>query len=322
MTESELLAHIAVRSADLATRFPQVVLGPGDDCAVIRTPSGDELLLTTDHLVAGRHYEPGTPIELIARKAVARSVSDIAAMGGTPAWSLATACLPRGYPHADELFAAMKKWAEHWGCPLVGGDLATFGDEASPLVLTVTVGGHMGTRWMDEAQARVLGPECSEGRSCKRPRPVRRAGGRAGDGVYVTGSLGQSVRSGKHLSFEPRLRAGELCAWSGVHAMIDLSDGLGRDGARIARASGVVLELDAALIPLNPECGSWQDAVRDGEDYELLVVDGAAHPTQGLVTLHRIGQARACDPGESAGVWVTDPSGERHEVSGWGWDHE
>ena len=89
--ESELLRHIAERSP-LKALGPGVVVGPGDDCAVL-APSGRDLLVTVDHLVEGRHFAVGTPIDAIARKAVARSVSDIAAMAGTPAWGLATGAI-------------------------------------------------------------------------------------------------------------------------------------------------------------------------------------------------------------------------------------
>ncbi|MCB9840444.1 MAG: thiamine-monophosphate kinase [Phycisphaeraceae bacterium] len=320
MRESDLLSHIYQRSAGLAAAFGQVVVGPGDDCAVVRTPGGDEILLTTDQLVEGRHYEPGTPIDLIARKAIARSVSDIAAMGGTPTWSLATACLPRGYKHADELFDAMHHWARHWGCPLVGGDIAAFGDEASPVVLGVTVGGVMGTRWIEEW--RDLPPEAGAGWREQPPKPVTRGGAVPGDSVFVTGSIGGSLASGKHLSFEPRLREGELCAWHGAGAMIDLSDGLGRDAGRVARASGVMIEIEAVKLPLGAPTLVWSQAIRHGEDYELLVAHGDRFLSDYIPALAAIGHVRALEPGEAPGVWVTDAYGQRHEVSQWGWDHE
>ena len=100
MRESDLLQHIARRSADLhglSGAFGEIVTGPGDDCAVVRTAAGDLLLITVDQVVEGRHFAPDMPLDLIARKAVARSVSDIAAMGGVPAWGLATGLLPSGY---------------------------------------------------------------------------------------------------------------------------------------------------------------------------------------------------------------------------------
>jgi len=319
--ESDLLAHIQKRSANLAAAFGQVVVGPGDDCAVIRTPRGDEILLTVDHLVEGRHFEPGTPIDLIARKAVARSVSDIAAMGGTPAWGLATGCLPRGYAHADELFEAMHKWANHWGCPLVGGDIST---SSGPMVLTVTVGGTM----VDGAIARASEEERELAAwPHEYPRlPIPRSGACPGDALLTTGVLGGSLGSGHHLRFEPRVheaRRLHMLAGRDLHAMIDISDGLGRDGARLARASGVVLEIDASRLPLREGVESWRHAVRDGEDYELLfLVAPSALGEVRRVDATRIGTARAAAVGEQPGAWVNDPDGGRHDVGNWGWDHE
>jgi thiamine-monophosphate kinase len=103
--------------------------------------------------------------------------------------------------------------------------------------------------------------------------------------------------------------------------MIDISDGLGRDAGRIARASGVVIELEATRIPLAQGSLNWDRAVRDGEDYELLVVSDDAFLPDSVRRLVPIGLARARNPGEPPGVWVTDPYGRRHEVSDWGWDH-
>ncbi|HCT44229.1 MAG TPA: hypothetical protein DF699_03350, partial [Phycisphaerales bacterium] len=100
VNESDLHNHIYARSGALKLGSSQLLVGPGDDCAVIQSPSGDTQLLTVDQIVEGRHFTPDTDIDLIARKAIARSVSDIAAMGGHPDWALATGVLPRGYPHA------------------------------------------------------------------------------------------------------------------------------------------------------------------------------------------------------------------------------
>ena len=128
MDEHTLHQHIYERSQELSLGGDaQVLTGPGDDCAVIQSSSGGISLLTVDQLVEDRHFERDTDIDLIARKAIARSVSDIAAMGGVPSWSLGTGVLPKDYPHANELFDAMHKWAQHWNCPLIGGDTAYSG---------------------------------------------------------------------------------------------------------------------------------------------------------------------------------------------------
>jgi len=319
MRESGLLNHIYARSAGLAARFPQVVAGPGDDCAVIASPGGERLLLKVDQLIEGRHFvgpvsaraDAPTPINLVARKALARPISDIAASGGTPWAALATAALPSNFDQhtADELFSAMAGWAEHWGCPLVGGDIAaTEPDSAgrpAPVALTVTIVGV---------------PHRSRG-------PVARSGARLGDAIYVTGQIGGSFDSGRHLTFEPRLaEARWLCATLGpdLHAMMDLSDGLGLDAARLARASRVNVELDAASIPLHAGVADWLKACGDGEDYELLL---AVEPGRVLpptcpwtgTPLTRIGVVQPQREGSPACV-VRTPSGVV-DLSEAGWEH-
>lgn len=307
MRESELHAHIQTRSADLTRAFPRVLLGPGDDCALVRS-SGD-LLLTVDQLIEGRHFVPGTPPDAIARKIIARSISDIAAMAGTPVWALATGAIPEGYAHADELFDAMARWGRRWGAPLVGGDLASV-PAGTPLMLTCTVGGE--------------------------PHPARgavlRSGARVGDGVYVTGQLGGSFEhedaaggvgrgGGRHLTFEPRLdEARTLAGVLGdrLHAMIDISDGLGRDAGRIAAASGVRIELDGASIPVHPG-SDLRGALSDGEDYELVftVASGAHAAIPALPCgVTRIGRVA---PGH--GCIVAGVDGTMKDVAQMGWDH-
>lgn len=310
MRESELLEHIYARSVGIrASGGWSVVVGPGDDAAVVRSPKGDTLLVTVDQVVEGRHYEPGTAIDLIARKAVARSVSDIAAMGGRPSWATATALLPKGYAHADELFDRMAHWAGHWGCPLIGGDVASHGSAGDPLTLTVTVAGVM--------------PDGCE--------PVLRSGVQPGDWIGVTGSIGGSYESGRHLTFEPPVeRASGLLErhGGGLHAMIDISDGLGIDAHRLAVASGVVIEIEVARVPLNAGVGDdWRQACAGGEDHELLVAlrgrpgwkDRTVMRTDDWVEF--IGEARSPREGEHPGAWLIDAYGKAHAASEFGWDH-
>lgn len=299
MRESELLDHIAARSLGLVAGGGWTVeVGPGDDCAVMRDTSGGLVLLTVDQLVEGRHFAAGTDLDLIARKAVARSVSDIAAMGGTPAWGLATGLLPKGYARGDALFEAMARWARCWGCPLVGGDIATHARADDPMTLTVTVGGSMPAGH----------------------HPVLRSGARPGDQVWLTGPVGASFESGRHLSFEPRLAAGLAASrgGSGVTAMMDLSDGLGRDADRIARASGVVIEIDASRVPLHAGVRDWRQGVSEGEDYELVLMAATPPGIPGL--LGPIGRARACVPGEVPGAFIVE-NGTVHPARDLGWDH-
>lgn len=308
MRESELLRHISARSAGLTHTHPGVVVGPGDDCAVIRV--GDaELLLKVDQLVEGRHFARGTPIDRIARKAMARPISDIAAMGGTPTCALAACVLPKGFAKADQLFDAVHAWALRLGAPVVGGDISTTESEHGVLVLSIS----------------VLGvPHAKRG-------PVLRSGARVGDEVWVTGAIGDSFASGRHLTFSPRVREGAwLCDTLGesLHAMLDISDGLGRDAGRLAEASGVRVVLESRLIPLHASAGGGEpDAVlaaSEGEDHELLfcVAPGAIDPMRiadAPVALSRIGQVV-----KGAGcVLVVDRGNcmQTIDAAKLGWDH-
>lgn len=306
MHESDLLHRIAERSAGMAAAFPHVLLGPGDDCASVRPPGG-AMLLTVDQVIERRHFVPGTPLDLVARKAVARSISDLAAMGAMPWCALATGALPAGFPQgdADALCVSIKKWSEHWNCPIVGGDLASMPDAASPLTLTVT----------------------AVGIAHRSGHVVTRSGAKPGDHVYVTGTLGGSfdraTGMGRHLTFEPRLRE---AAWlvetlgSRLHAMIDLSDGLGRDAARIAEASGVRIEIDADAIPRNAGVSDWRAATSDGEDYELLFCIDADEAVPSMCPPSGTGVRRIGVVVAGRGCVIRDG---QHEIDAaeLGWDH-
>lgn len=304
MRESDLLAHIARRSAELQRQFPQVLIGPGDDCAHVAAGPGG-VLVSVDHVIEGRHVsgpllEGATPLELVARKAIARSVSDLAAMAGTPQWALATAALPGDWPQAmaDELFDHMHKWANHFGCPLVGGDIATQASGAA-LVLTTTVAGT---------------PHKTRG-------PVRRDGACVGDDVWVTGRLGGSFASGRHLTFEPRVREAIALAdllGDRLHAMIDVSDGLGRDSARIGAASRVMLRLQQARVPLHD--GSVSP--HEGEDHELLFTVAADAVMPAMIAgmeLTKIGTVSAANG--AGGCVMIESDGRVIDVAELGWDH-
>lgn len=326
--ESELLEHIFARSRRLPEQFGQVLVGPGDDCAVIASLSGDVMLATVDQIISGRHFRPGTPVDRIARKLVARSVSDIAAMGGTPSWALATGAIPSDYAHADQLFDAMAAWGVRFGCPLVGGDIATLDGGRGN-------GGH--SRPQVSAGGRQVTPSfigrmvltCTVIGSVHPVRgPVLRSTARVGDEVWVSGRLGGSLHSGRHLAFTPRVREGRwLCGHLGadLHAMIDVSDGLGRDAGRIGTASGIRLALEEGLLPMHEDVHDWRAAVGDGEDYELcfcveagsLGMDGRAICRDSGVVLTRIGRVEEGTPGSSLRL----ASGRTLDTTEVGWDH-
>lgn len=319
MRESDLLSHVYARSADLARAFPAVLVGPGDDCAVVRAPSGSgELLLKVDQVVEGRHFEPhpATPVELIARKALARAVSDVAAMAGTPLAALCAAAIPNACRYANDLFDACAGWARRFGCPLVGGDIAA---TPGPLTLSVTV---------------IATPHAARG-------PVLRSTARPGDLVCVTGAIGSSrdraTGLGHHLTFEPRVRE---AAWLAdtlgprLTAMMDISDGLGIDAARLARASGVALVIDADRIPLRAAGTNPLDAIAAGEDYELLfccagtppaAVPGAAVQNAGtpVTVIGTIQPGTGCRLRPAGSRDVGKPEGEHGDIdiANLGWDH-
>lgn len=294
MRESILLSQIATETAAGFPDRPDILIGPGDDCAVVESADGRTLLLTVDQLVEGVHYRPGRPFEEIAACAIGRSISDIAAMGGTPIYALATAALNKDLDqqYATGLFRAMAACANAWGCPLVGGDIAI---TDAPTLLTVTVIGE---------------PHPVRG-------PVLRSVARTGDLVCCTGPLGAALASNWTRIPEPRLgTAKQLCETLGddLHAMIDLSDGLGRDAARIADRSGVAIELDALSIPLATGIGSWNDAIAAGEDYELCFTCTKEPPEPlGCAVIGRVT--------EGAGCRVITPDGGVIDASELGWDH-
>jgi thiamine-monophosphate kinase len=223
-----------------------VRVGAGDDCAVIGAPRAARWeLLKTDAVVEGVHFEPGEKMERVGWKALCRALSDIAAMGGVPGHALITLAVPAECELAklEALYRGLRKAARRFGVSIVGGETSR---SPGPLFVSIAL-----TGWVE------------------RSRCILRSGGKAGDGLYVTGRLGGS-RQGRHLDFVPRLEeARRLTAQAKVHAMMDLSDGLGADLPRLAAASGCGYYLDEAALPLTPGCSVAQ-ALNDGEDFELL----------------------------------------------------
>jgi thiamine-monophosphate kinase len=222
-----------------------VVLGPGDDCAAVRVPGcADLLLLKTDSVVEDVHFSSALAGASVGRKAICRALSDIAAMGGTPSHALVTIFSPGDVPLAywRSVYRGLFATSEKHHVSVVGGEISSAPVRAISVALTGRV---------------------------KANQMVRRSGGRAGDVLYVTGRLGGSIRK-KHWAFEPRLAEGRWLAEHGfASAMMDLSDGLARDLPRLAAASGTGFQIAPDAIPRN-RGSSFESAVSDGEDYELL----------------------------------------------------
>ena len=255
--------------------MPDGVLGIGDDCAVLPQAGGMETLVSTDMLLEGSHFLRGDiPARLLGWKSAAVNFSDIAAMGGRPVGSFLSLGLPAGLDSdwMDAFLAGYKECSQYCGAPLLGGDTTTSQDG---IAINVTVIG-----------------QCQRGRSRKRSSAV------PGDLVCVTGPLGdsaaglqailQGVRGSedaealveRHYRPVPRVSEGQaLAATPGVHAMMDISDGIASDLRHILKASGVGAAVRTQDVPLSAElrrvCAQqgWDAttlALTGGEDYELL----------------------------------------------------
>jgi thiamine-monophosphate kinase len=235
-----------------------VVVGPGDDCAVVRT-SGGLQLITTDMLMDGVDFKLGeVEPRRIGRKAMAVNLSDIAAMAGVPRTAVVSVALPigPGTPKlAEELFSGMHELATRFGVSIIGGDTNAW---HGPLTISVTLHGDVTERGY-----------------------VTRGGAEPGDWLFVTGPLGGSIR-GRHLDFTPRVaEALALNDRVKLKAMIDISDGLTADLQHILQESGCGANI--TCVPLNPGV-SLEQALGDGEDFELLYAvspqDGATLPPE------------------------------------------
>ena len=237
---------------------PSVVVGPGDDCAVLDDGLPDRLLLfKTDAVVEGVHFTSDTPPEKIGHKALGRCLSDIAAMAGTPTAALITIGLPRDFKLevVEAIYAGMNALARRHQVAIVGGETTS-----SPERMFISVA--------------LLG-------WVPRGKGVLRSGAEAGDAIFVTGELGGSLTS-KHLEFQPRLvEARWLAQQFSLHAMLDISDGLAGDLRHILAASRVGAELLATSIPVSRDARlaskagtsakpALLAALTDGEDFELL----------------------------------------------------
>jgi thiamine-monophosphate kinase len=234
---------------ELPPDSPDILAGIGDDCAVIRPSTGKGILqlLKTDALVEGVHYLPGTPLSDVGWKALCRPISDIAAMGGTPLHATITVAAPPSWGSTQwrSLYKGIGKAAKAYGVSIVGGETVR---SPGGLFLSVALTGKVSS-----SNLRLRSTACP------------------GDLLCVTGKLGGSFKSGRHLRFHPRLAEGQwLGVQRGVTAMMDLSDGLGSDLPRFSARSRCSFRLISESLPLHRGC-SASDAITDGEDYELLL---------------------------------------------------
>ena len=248
MTETELIQKLTAGLPGDSS----VLTGPGDDCAVIEL-GGQKLLFKTDAIVEDIHFTGDTPPEKIGRKAMARSLSDIAAMAGTPTHALVTLGMCEEHKHAlvERIFIGLRDIAAEYNVNIVGGETTTL----PKLTLSISL---LGT--------------------C--PKPILRNGSQSGDALLVTGELGGSIAA-HHLEFIPRIKEAHwLSEHVNIHAMIDLSDGLATD-LRHLLGKNLGAEILTTALPIRREAKSLAKenpsgqtallaALTDGEDYELL----------------------------------------------------
>jgi len=254
MNEFDLIARLTQALPTNET----VVAGVGDDCAVLDLGVPEKLILfKTDAVVEGIHFTKETPPEKIGRKALARCLSDIAAMAGTPTAALVTIALPTDFDanFVVKIYDGLNALAENFGVAIVGGETTT-----NPERILISIA--------------LLG-------TVPRGKQTLRSGAKVGDAIFVTGELGGSL-AGRHLDFEPRLEEARwLAEHFPIHAMMDLSDGLGGDLRHILTASKVGAEILKSAVPVSRAAKlaargnssakpPFVAALTDGEDFELL----------------------------------------------------
>ena len=224
----------------------EVIAAAGDDCAVVESPAKKILLvLKADCVVERIHFAPATDPVRIGWKAMMRPLSDFAATSAVPQFALITLIVPaaRSTSWIKKLYRGLQRAASRFDVSIVGGETSA---TRGPAVISVSVTGFV-----------------------EKDRWISRRGGKRGDDLFVTGRLGGSLR-GKHLRFMPRINESRwLTKNFRVHAMMDLSDGLGADLPRLAKASKLGFKIDKEKLPL-AHGAEIDNAISDGEDYELL----------------------------------------------------
>ena len=283
----------------------RVLMGPGDDCALLAA-SEQPWLVTTDMLLEGSHFKlaEAGPVR-VGHKAMAVNLSDIAAMAGRPVAAVVSVGLPRhgASAIAEGLYQGLRTLADAFDTAIIGGDTNTWD---GGLVISVT----------------LLGQPTP-------PGAVRRAGARPGDWLLVTGPLGGSLLD-KHLDFTPRVREAILLQQAAdLHAMIDISDGLAADANHICEESKCGAVLYAEAIPIQDAVNRIQDgrtplehALSDGEDFELAF---AVSPEDGrrLIATQPIAGINLTQVGEflAEKKYLLDEKGVRRRLEPRGFVH-
>lgn len=314
MSEFDLIGRYF---AALGPERPDVVLGVGDDCALLEIPPGQTLAVSIDTLSAGVHFFADCDPEHIGHKSLAVGLSDLAAMGAEPAWATLALTLPAADEGWIRAFAmGFGKLASAHGMRLVGGDTTR-----GPLSVAVQVHGLVPTG-----------------------AAIRRSGARPGDAIFVSGTLGDAglalrrMLAGEPVAPElrrrlecpePRVELGRRLRGV-VSAMIDLSDGLAGDLGHVLTASAVGAELELERLPLTPQVAEvvaatedWSLPLASGDDYEL----GFCIPPEHIPTVERLAEAlglpltRVGWIRAGAGLDVRRIAGDRLTLPVRGYDH-
>ncbi len=316
LSERDLIRLIDAR-ARAARRSPAVLQGIGDDCARLLPQGGTgyETLVTTDFTLENAHFRrEWHPAESVGHRALARGLSDIAAMGGEPVAAFLSLALPEKLPRrwVEDFLRGFLSLAKKFGVTLAGGDTA-------------------------ESPAGILADVVVVGRVPKN-QAVLRSGARPGDGIYVTGELGGSAAvlnqlrqsgaspKGKlhaaHFFPVPRIAAGGALREKRLaSAMIDVSDGLSTDLSHICEASGVGALVNEHSIPrpVVPGGGALHFALHGGDDYELLFTAPRSARVPAKIAGVRV--TRIGEMVKKKGMWLVDSHGQQKPLQARGWQH-
>jgi len=222
-----------------------VIKGIGDDAAVIKHTKNSCLLFSCDMLLEGRHFKRKSGGYLIGKKALSVNVSDIAAMGGLPEYCVVSLGVPGSLQakYVDDIYKGIKAAARKFKIDLVGGDTI----RSKKIIIDIAVLGKV-----------------------ERENLALRSGAKKGDWIFVTGSLGGSLKA-RHLNFTPRLKEARFLVNNfKVNAMIDVSDGLLADLGHILEESKKGADVYERCVPVSKDAKDFDSAVRDGEDFELV----------------------------------------------------
>jgi thiamine-monophosphate kinase len=284
-----------------------LITGIGDDCAVLRPPTGHDLLVTTDFSLEGVHFRrEWHSAETVGHRCLTRGLSDIAAMGGQPMACFLSLALPADLPQkwVDGFYRGLLRLANRHGVSLAGGDTAQ-----SPSGVL--------------ADIMVMG-------SVPRGKAVLRSGAQPGDRIYVTGLIGsggatvrrlyagEQVRPGSvphYFAPQPRLEVGQKLRGM-ASAMIDISDGLSTDLSHLCEESEVGAVIFVTEVPI-ADNADVDDALYGGDDYELLFTSSKRMPKEiAGVAITEIGEVV-----NRSGMWLQDERGKKKRLKAKGWEH-